>query len=120
MIETASDPGVRTVTDASFEAEMVASPTPVLVEFGASWCPPCRAMAPVLADVARERAGRLRVMAVDWDQSHRAADRLGVMAVPTLFLFVNGAPVHRINGYTAKPRLLRVVDELLAKRPPAG
>ena len=113
------DPAIDTVTDASFDAEVMASPTPVLVEFGASWCPPCRAMAPVLAEIARERAGRLRVAAVDWDENHRTADRLGVMAVPTLFLFAEGAPVHRIAGYAAKPRLLRIVDELLAEYVPA-
>lgn len=113
------DPAIDTVTDANFDTEVVASPIPVLVEFGASWCPPCRAMAPVLADVARERAGRLRVVAVDSDANQRAADRLGVMAVPTLFLFSDGAPVHRIAGYTAKPRLLRIVDELLAEHAPA-
>jgi thioredoxin 1 len=110
---------IDTVTDASFDAEVVASTTPVLVEFGASWCPPCRAMAPVLADVARERAGRLRVVVVDWDEDHRTADRLGVMAVPTLFLFSGGASIHRITGFTAKSRLLRIVDELLAEGVPA-
>jgi thioredoxin 1 len=119
MIDPALGPAIDAVTDASFDAEVVASPTPVLVEFGASWCPPCRAMAPVLADVARERAGRLRVVTVDWDENHRHADRLGVMAVPTLFLFSNGSVVHRIAGYTAKPRLLRIVDELLAGRLPS-
>jgi thioredoxin 1 len=114
-----TDHAIDTVTDASFDAEVVGSPTPVLVEFGASWCPPCRAMAPVLADVARERAGRLRVVAVDWDDNHLTADRLGVMAVPTLFLYSGGSPVHRIAGYTAKPRLLRIVDEVLAEHVPA-
>lgn len=115
-----TDPAIRTVTDASFDAEVVASPTPVLVEFGASWCPPCRAMGPVLADVARQRAGRLRVVTVDWDENHGNADRLGVMAVPTLFLFSNGRMVHRITGYTATSRLLRIVDERLAEHAPAG
>jgi thioredoxin 1 len=111
---------IHRVTDATFPAEVVASPTPVLVEFGASWCPPCRAMAPGLAEVARERRGRLSVVTVDCDDNRGAADRLGVMSMPTLVLFAGGAPIRRIVGYTATPKLLRLVDEALQERAPGG
>jgi thioredoxin 1 len=106
---------IGTVTDASFEADVVASSTPVLVELGASWCPPCRAMAPVLTEIEREREGRLRVVTVDTDANPKIVERFGVMSVPTLLLFAGGEQLHRVVGYTAKPKLLRIVDETLAE-----
>ena len=107
---------IDTVTDASFEADVIAPTTPVLVELGASWCPPCRAMAPVLTQLAREREGSLRVVTVDSDANPQIVDRFGVMSVPTLLLFSGGEQLHRGVGYTAKPKLLRVVDETLGER----
>jgi thioredoxin 1 len=109
---------IDAVTDASFEAEVLASTIPVLVEIGASWCPPCRAMAPVLAEIAQECRGRLRVVTVDSDANPEIVERLGVMSVPTLLLFSEGRQVHRVAGYTAKPKLLRILDEALAQPAP--
>jgi len=105
---------IDTVTDAGFEADVIASTTPVLVELGASWCPPCRAMAPVLAELSREREGSLRVVTVDSDANPQTVGRFGVMSVPTLLIFSRGEQLHRVVGYTAKPKLLRIVDETLA------
>jgi thioredoxin 1 len=110
---------IEPVTDATFGSEVVASSDPVLVEFGASWCPPCRAMAPVLEDVARELRGRARVVSVDRDENPAVSGRLGVLSIPTLILFAGGAPVRRIVGYTSKPRLLRLVEEALGETAPA-
>ena len=110
---------MQTVSDASFASDVLASPVPVLVEFGASWCPPCRAMAPVLAEVARERADQLHVVSIDWDTNRAVADSLQVMAVPTFILFVAGTATRRLVGYTAKPKLLRILDETLAAIVPA-
>ena len=107
---------IATVTDASFARDVVASTTPVLVELGASWCPPCRAMAPVLAEIAREREGSLRVVTVDSDANPQIVERFGVMSVPTLLLFSGGRQVHRVVGYIAKPKLLRIVDETLTEQ----
>jgi thioredoxin 1 len=73
-------------------------------------------MAPVLSEIARERQGSLRVVTVDSDANPKIVERFGVMSVPTLLLFAGGKQVHRIVGYTAKPKLLRVVDETLAER----
>ena len=78
---------IAAVTDATFEADVMSSTTPVLVELGASWCPPCRAMAPVLAEIARERQDRLRVVTIDSDLNPNTVQRLAVMSVPTLLLF---------------------------------
>ncbi|MGD1052270.1 MAG: thioredoxin domain-containing protein [Candidatus Dormibacteria bacterium] len=106
---------IDTVTDASFATEVVASTTPVLVELGASWCPPCRAMAPVLSEIAREREGSLRVVTVDSDANPTIVERFGVMSLPTILLFSGGEQVRRVVGHTATSKLLRIVDEALAE-----
>ena len=106
---------IDAVTDATFAVDVVAATTPVLVELGASWCPPCRAMAPVLAEIAREREGSLRVVTVDSDANPKVVERFGGMSVPTLLLFSGGEQVRRVVGYSAKPKLLRIVDETLAE-----
>ena len=106
---------IRAVTDATFADDVLASTTPVLLEVGAEWCPPCRALAPILAEIAGERAARLRVVTMDWDESPRVAQGLGVMAVPTLFLFAKGEALRRWAGYSSKRRLLMMLDEALAE-----
>ena len=103
------------VTEASFDAEVIASATPVLVEFGATWCPPCRMIEPVLEAVAAERAGSLRVVSVDVDAQPGLQMRYGALSVPTLLLFVGGRPVRHAVGYRPKNALLRLVDEALAE-----
>jgi len=104
---------VKTVDDATFDAEVLASDTPVLVEFGAAWCPPCRMLAPILDEVADERASRLRVMTVDVDANPVTQGRYGVMSLPTLLLFAAGKPVRQVIGFMSKGRLLAFVDETL-------
>ena len=106
---------IDAVTDATFDADVIGSTIPILVELGASWCAPCRAMAPVLAEIARERPDRLRVVTVDSDANPKIVERFGVMSVPTLLLFSGGAQLHRVVGYTAQPKLLRILDEVLAE-----
>lgn len=105
---------VEHVTEASFDAEVVNSAIPVLVEFGATWCPPCRMIEPVLEDIAAERAGSLRVVSIDVDAEPGLQMSYNALSVPTLVLFVDGRPVHRAVGYQPKSTLLRVVDEALA------
>lgn len=104
---------IKTVDDATFGAEVLASDTPVLVEFGATWCPPCRMLAPVLDEVAEERSSELRVLAVDVDASPMTQGRYGVMSVPTLLVFVGGKPVRQMVGFTSKGRLVAFIDEAL-------
>ncbi len=104
---------VEPITDTTFDADVLSSRTPVLVEFGAAWCPPCRMIAPVLEAVAAERAGRLRVVTIDVDAHPSIQTRYGVLSLPTLLLFAEGRPVRRVVGYTAKGALLRVVGEAM-------
>jgi thioredoxin 1 len=106
-------PCVKTVDDASFDTDVLAADMPVLVEFGAAWCPPCRMLAPILDEVAEERSSRLRVLTVDVDANPVTQGRYGVMSLPTLLLFVGGKPVCQVIGFTSKGRLLALVDEAL-------
>ena len=104
---------IKTVDDATFDTEVLASETPVLVEFGATWCPPCRMLAPVLEEVAAERSSELRVLTVDVDASPVTQGRYGVMSVPTLLVFIGGRPVRQMVGFTSKGRLVAFIDEAL-------
>jgi thioredoxin 1 len=104
---------IKTVDDATFDAEVLASDTPVLVEFGATWCPPCRMLAPVLDEVAKERSSALRVLTVDVDTSPVTQARYRVMSVPTLLVFIGGNPVRQMVGFTSKGRLVAFIDEAL-------
>ena len=104
---------IKTVDDATFDAEVLASDTPVLVEFGAAWCPPCRMLAPVLEEVANERSSELRVITVDVDASPVTQGRYGVMSVPTLLVFIGGRPVRQMVGFTSKGRVLAFIEDAL-------
>jgi thioredoxin 1 len=97
---------VPAVTDATFEAEVLKSATPVLVDFYATWCGPCKRLAPIVEEVAREQAGKVKVVKVDTDGSPEVAGRLGIMAVPTLVLFKGGAEAGRLMGLVPKPKIL--------------
>jgi thioredoxin 1 len=104
---------VTTVDDATFDTDVIGSDKPVLVEFGAAWCPPCRMLAPVLDEVADERSSHLRVLTVDVDANPVTQGRYGVMSLPTLLLFVGGKPVRQAIGFMSKGRLLAFLDEAL-------
>ncbi|MFE9424608.1 thioredoxin [Kitasatospora sp. NPDC006697] len=105
--------GIAEVTDETFEQEVLGSGLPVLVEFTADWCPPCRMIAPVLASVAEERAGRLRVVALDVDRNPATTAAYGVLSMPTLMVFRDGEPVKSMVGARPRARLLRELDEAL-------
>jgi thioredoxin len=91
-----------TTTDAGFADDVLASDLPVLVDFTATWCPPCVMIAPVLAKIAVDEADRLRVISIDVDENPVTTAKYQVMGMPTLALFVNGEVVVRFMG--AKPR----------------
>ncbi|WP_255752594.1 thioredoxin [Kitasatospora sp. A2-31] len=105
--------GVAEVTDATFASEVLAADGPVLVDFTADWCPPCRQMVPVLADIAREEAHRLTVVSLDVDRNPETQARYGVLSMPTLMVFRGGEPVRSVVGARAKARLLRELDDVL-------
>jgi thioredoxin 1 len=105
--------GVAEVTDADFDTEVLGAELPVLVEFTADWCGPCRQLAPVLSAVAEEEVGRLKVVQIDADTNPATVIRYGVLSMPTLMVFRSGEPVTSMVGARPKRRLL---DELAAVR----
>jgi thioredoxin 1 len=103
---------ISTVTDDSFQAEVLESEQPVLVDFTAAWCPPCRVMKPVLDELAAERDD-LRVVQLDVDEHQAAAARYEVLSMPTFLLFRGGAPVLRLVGARPKRRLVAELADAL-------
>jgi len=97
------------VDDESFDREVLASPVPVLVDFGATWCGPCKALAPIVDRVARETAGRARVVKMDTDASPRTAQRYGIRGVPTVVVFRNGEKTAQHVGTTTREKLLAML-----------
>ncbi|MGH2405242.1 MAG: thioredoxin [bacterium] len=98
------------VTEQTFEAEVLEANVPVLVDFWAEWCAPCRMIAPVVDDLAQEYAGRLKVVKVDVDENRDLALRYNVRSIPTLGLFKDGELVKRIMGYMPKGELKRQIE----------
>ena len=94
------------VTDQTFEAEVLNSPVPVLVDFWAAWCAPCRAIAPVVDEIAAEYAGKLKVVKLDVDQFGDISGRYGVLGIPTLLVFKDGQVVERMLGAAPKVAMI--------------
>ncbi len=97
---------VATVTEATFDVAVLQARLPVLVDFWAEWCPPCKWLEPVLEEVAAEQAGKLLVAKVDADENPELARRYGTLSLPSLLLFVDGVEQARIVGAMPKRRLL--------------
>jgi thioredoxin 1 len=96
---------INDVTDTTFQAEVLESDTPVLVDFWAPWCGPCRVIAPSLEEIADEQADSLRIVKVNVDENQQTAAQFGILAIPTLLLFRDGAEAKRIQGALPKKRL---------------
>lgn len=102
-----------TLSAANWAEEVEKASEPVLVDFGASWCPPCRLLAPIIAELATEYSGTVKVGAVDVDVEQQIAAQYGIMGLPTLLLFKQGQPVDRIVGFTPKKELKSRIDAQL-------
>jgi thioredoxin 1 len=101
------------VTGANFEVEVLQSQVPVLVDFWAAWCGPCRAIAPSVDEIAAEYQGKLKVVKVDVDENMEISARYGVQSIPTLILFKDGDAVERLMGAYPKPAILAKIQRHL-------
>lgn len=97
-------------TDANFKSEVLDSATPVLVDFWATWCGPCRMVAPVVEELAKEYAGKVKVGKVDVDENSRTASAYGVMSIPTIMIFRGGKVMEQVVGALSKGQLKSMID----------
>jgi thioredoxin 1 len=103
------------VTDRTFDAEVLTSEIPVLTDFWAVWCSPCKMVAPILEEIAEEYDGELKIAKLDVDENSHIPKRYGVKSVPTLILFTHGQSVERLVGAMSKEQLLSRIRPHLAK-----
>ena len=104
----------KAVTDAEWQQEVLNSDTPVLVDFWAEWCGPCRMVGPVVEEIANEQAGSLKVLKLNVDDNPDTARSYGVMSIPTLMVFADGEEKKRLVGARGKSQLLADIDEFIS------
>lgn len=101
------------IKESSFDQEVLNSEKPVLVDFWAPWCGPCRSMAPVIEELAKEYDGRVKVAKVNVDENQSLATRFKIMSIPTLLMFKGGQVVDQVVGFTPKGQLAKKLDAML-------
>jgi thioredoxin 1 len=109
-LEEIMSENIKQVTDASFEADVLKSDKPVLVDFWAEWCGPCKMIAPILEDIAKDYSGKLAIVKMDVDANQAVPVKYGIRAMPTLVLFKNGVPAAQLVGAAPKGKLASFVE----------
>lgn len=104
---------VLAVSDATFEQEVLKSPTPVLIDLWAPWCGPCRAIAPVVDELAKEYAGRVKIVKMNVDDNQGTPAKYGVRSIPNLLLFKGGQVANQIVGAVPKAQLVKAIEGVL-------
>ena len=102
------------VTAATFDEVVLKSSTPVLVDFWAEWCGPCRAIGPILEDISNEHGDKLKIVKLNTDEESAIAIKYGITSIPSMYVFVNGEVVTQIVGAKPKPALLKDLESFLA------
>lgn len=103
-----------TFTDSNFDQEVLKSQTPVLVDFWAEWCGPCKIVDPIVEELAKEYGGKLKVGRLNVDENQQTSSTYNVMSIPTLLIFKNGQPVKSMIGAQAKENYKKNIDEALS------
>ena len=104
----------KTFTDQTFEDEVIKNEQPVLVDFWAPWCAPCRIVSPIIEELAKEHEGKLKVGKLNVDENPNSASRFGIMSIPSILIFKNGEPVKTMIGAQSRENFKKGIDEILA------
>jgi thioredoxin 1 len=101
----------KSVTDSEFESEVLKSSKPVLVDFWAEWCPPCKALAPILEEIAEEMSSKVTIMKLDVDENQNAAAQYGIRSIPMMILFKDGKAIDTLLGKVPKATLVDFINK---------
>ena len=104
---------VKDIKDGDFDVEVLKSDTPVIIDFWAPWCGPCKSIAPVLEDIAKEYEGRLKVVKMNVDENPMTPNNYNVRGIPNLIIFKSGQVVNQVVGAVPKPQLIEAIDQAL-------
>jgi thioredoxin len=114
MTKAGTMSSAKTVTDATFQSEVLHHGNPILVDFWAEWCGPCRALSPILDKIAEENTGKLSIVKMNVDENPETAQKYGIVSIPSMLVFDGGEVVKRITGAKPKPVLDADLTEFLA------